>query len=156
VRRRELVLAAAAAALARPAAAAAQTGEPAVLRRLIMREEAAAEAQRSRAAPSVFALATDEADHAASLRTHLAALGNPQPPPGRPEHDAQARRVLEAEGAGLLDAAIALEASLLASYEQALRTITEPSILRTAATIMAGHAQHHALLRLRGGLDPFP
>jgi Ferritin-like domain len=150
------MVAGAAAALARPARAAAQTGEPAVLRRLIVREEAAADAQRSRAAPSVFALATDEDDHAAALRTELAALGNPQPAPGRPEHDAAARRLLEADGADLLDAAIALEASLLASYEQALRTITEPSILRTAATIMASHAQHHALLRLRAGLDPFP
>jgi hypothetical protein len=156
VRRRELVLAAAAAALARPAAAAAQVGEPAVVRRLIVREEAAAEAQRSRAAPGVFALASDEADHAAALRTLLAALGNPLPAPGSPEDDAAARAVKEADGARLLDAAIALEASLLAGYEHALSVITEESVLRTAASIMAGHAQHHALLRLRAGLDPFP
>ena len=156
MRRRELLLAAAGAALARPAAAAAQTRESAALRRLIVREEAAAEAQRGRAAPAVFALATDEADHAAALRTHLAALGNPLPALGKPEDDAAARAVQEADGADLLDAAIALEASLLASYEQALTVITEESILRTAASIMAGHAQHHALLRLRAGLDPFP
>jgi hypothetical protein len=155
VRRRELLLAAAAAALARPAAAAGQGGEPAVLRRLIAREEGAARAQRSHAAPRVYALATDEANHAAALRTHLAALGIPQPPEAA-ELDEHARRVLEADGASVLEAAIALEVSLVASYEQALRIIGEPSILRTAATIMAGHAQHHALLRLRAGLDPFP
>ena len=154
MRRRELVLAATAAALARPAAAAAQTGESAVLRRLIVREEAAAEAQRSRSAPGVFALASDEADHAAALRTHLAALGNPLPAPGKPEDDAAARAVQEAGGAGLLDAAIALEASLVDAYRAALRKLAEPSIARTAASILAGHAQHRTQLRVEAGRDP--
>jgi hypothetical protein len=54
----------------------------------------------------------------------------------------------------VLPAAIALEAALLAAYRDALVALAEPSILRTAATIAAAHAQHAALLRLAGGRDP--
>jgi hypothetical protein len=157
--RRDLLAAAAAAALVRPTAASAAelAGDPAILDRLIAREEAAAFAYRGHARPAVFALAADEADHARALRTQLAALSHEGPP--APERaaalDAPARRVAAARGESALVAAIALETSLLAAYRDALLRFAEPSILRTAATIMASHAQHRARLRLRAGLDPF-
>jgi Ferritin-like domain len=155
VTRRDLIAAAAAAVLVRPAPATAAEpeGDPGIVARLIAREEAASSAYRGHARPAVFALAADEADHARALRTQLAALGHEGP--RAPEVDARARRVADARGGAVLAAAIALEESLLAAYRDALLHLVEPSILRTAATIMASHAQHRARLRLRAGLDPF-
>jgi Ferritin-like domain len=150
-RRRDLLVAAAATMLVRPAAAAAQLeGDPAILARLIAREDAAAFAYRDQANPGVFAIAAHEAAHAKALRTQLAALGHEGPPaPAQPtELDEPARRVAGARGESVLSAAIALEESLLAAYRDAVLNLAEPSILRTAATIMASHAQHHALLGL--------
>jgi hypothetical protein len=160
MRRRELVLAAAAALVgARPAAAAAAGGDVdvAVLQRLIGREEAAALAQRRAAVLPVAGLAGHEADHAKVLRTDLFALGGKVPPaPGDGAAlDPAARRLAEAEPAGRVDAAIALEASLLAAYTEALLELQEPNVVRTAASIMASHAQHEALLRRAAGRDPF-
>jgi hypothetical protein len=147
VGRRELLVAAASAALVRPAPAAAEVDrDPAILAGLVALEEAAAFAYRTQARPAVFALAAHETAHAEALRTHLAALGRegPRAPRTAAELDAPARRVVKA---GDLSAAVALEESLLAAYRDALAAIVEPSILRTAATIMASHAQHRALLR---------
>jgi hypothetical protein len=135
VRRREVLLAAAGVALARPAVAGAAEGE--VLDRLILREEAAALAYEQR---GMDLSARHAAEHAKALRTHVAALGRAGPAP--------------ATAASRIDAPLALERSLLVAYEDALGALAEPSILRTAATIAASHAQHLALLRREAGLDP--
>jgi Ferritin-like domain len=151
VRRRDLVLAAAAAALARPGTAAAAAGDLEIVERLIVAEQGAAFAYRLRPG---FALHEDK--HARALRSQLSALGRagPEPPQDPSELARPARRVVEAGDGAVLDAQIELEASLLAAYREALVELVEPSILRTAATIAASHAQHHALLRRDAGLDP--
>jgi len=141
--------------LARPAAAAAQDGDPAIVGRLIAREESAAFAHRT--AVPIAGLAAHEAAHAKALRTHLAALGRDGPPPPRDaaQLDGPAQRVVGASGpVATLDAAIAMEARLLDVYAAAMHALAEPSILRTAATILASHAQHHALLLREAGRDP--
>jgi hypothetical protein len=148
VRRREVLAGAALAVLARPAAAVAQRTDEAVLLRLVAREEAAMEAYEADPAPG---LRRDESDHAAALRTHLDALGRRPAPKGL---DAPARRVAEASGDARVDAAIALEASLVETYSAALLDLEAPGVLQTAATILAGHAQHLARLRMLAGRDP--
>jgi hypothetical protein len=159
VRRRDLVLAAAGAALARPAAAAAALeGDPAILGRLIAREQAAAFAHRmaSTAVVEAAGFGAHEHAHARALRTHLAALGRegPEPPLSAAGLDRDARALAEAAGrAAILDAGIALEASLVAEYGAALRELAEPSIAQTAASILAGHAQHRTVLRVAAGRD---
>jgi hypothetical protein len=153
-RRRALLLAVAGAALVRPAAAIAATdAEPAVLLRLVAREDAAAFAYRQAAPEPLPAVAAQEADHARALRTHLDALGRKAP--GDAALDPAARRLAEASDAGRVDAAIALEASLVEDYSDALGELAEPGVLQTAATILASHAQHHARLRHAAGRDPF-
>jgi hypothetical protein len=155
VRRRELVLAAAGAVLAgRPAAAAgAVDRDPEILDRLVAREDAAAFAYRERV---VVAAAELHESHAKALRTQIAALGRagPAPPRDTGDLDAPARRLAEAPDGVVWQPVIALEESLLADYEDALRRLVEPSILRTAATIAASHAQYLALHRREAGLDP--
>jgi hypothetical protein len=155
VGRRGLLVAAAGALLARPALARGQGGDARVLARLIEREEAAAFAHRA----ARTGHADDEAAHAAALRTQLAALGlrGPEPPTATAELSGAARRLA---GAGappaVLDAAIAMEASLISAYARALEVLAEPAILQTAATILASHGQHRALLRRKAGRDPLP
>jgi hypothetical protein len=149
-RRRELVLAAAGALLVAPARAAADDRDPELLLDLVAREDAAALAYR-RAAPEPLAgIAAQEADHGKALRTMLDAFGLKPPPV---ELDAPARRVVEAPGE--LEAAIALEASLIEAYSAALPELMAEGVLQTAASILASHAQHHARLRSLAGLDPF-
>jgi Ferritin-like domain len=151
-RRRELLLAAAGALLVRPARAVAADRDPELLLELAAREDAAALAYE-RAAPEPLAgIAAQEADHAAALRTMLDAFGRKAPPAAL---DAPARRLAEAPGDGKLDAAIALEASLIEDYQAALLDFEEEGVLQSAASIMASHAQHHARLRSQAGLDPF-
>jgi hypothetical protein len=156
MRRRDLLLAGLAAALARPARALAQDHDGDVIKPLIAREEAAAFAYRGavpRGAPDLAALA---ADHAKALRTELQALGRGTSPVSADRIDAPARRLAEASTpAARLDAAIALEADLVATYREAVLALTEPGILRTAATILAGHSQQHAVLARLAGRDPF-
>jgi len=145
VRRRELLAAATAAVLVRPATAvAAADGTADILRRLIALEDAAALAYRDAALGAVPGIAGHEADHAKALRTDLEALGgrSPSAPAGA------------APVAGL-DAAIALEADLIAAYRKALVELDEPGLLPTVATILASHSQHHALLLRAAGRDPF-
>ena len=147
--RRELALAAAAAVLARPAAALAATDEPAILTGLIEREQAAAFAYaRAARAP----LAAQEDEHARALASELAAMGIEAPPKPRAasELDPAARRALR----GGTEEAIALEQSLLDAYESAIRGLEQPQVLQTAATVMASHAQHLAMLRREAGRDP--
>ena len=142
--RRDVIGAAALAALAAPASARAQRSDIAVLIKLVAREEAAAKAYGTGAGELLPRLYGDERDHAAALRTHLDALGRRPAPRGL---DAPARRVVEAAGDERLDAAIDLETSLVEEYAAALADIADPSVLQTAATILASHAQHLARMR---------
>jgi hypothetical protein len=148
MRRRELLVAAAAAALVRPAAAAAAGNDPAdVLERLIALEDAAALAYRGAPAAVLAAvpgLAEQEADHAKALRTDLEALGGRAP-----------NAPADVEPVTGFGAAIALEADLITGYGQALLDLDELGILPTVGTILASHAQHHALLLRAAGRDPF-
>jgi hypothetical protein len=159
VRRRELLLAGAAALLARPATALAEAtldenGD--VIKPLIAREEGAQFAYRGASPSGAPALARNAADHAAALRTELQALGRGTTPITADQLDPLARRVADAPTASArLDAAIALEADLVRTYRAAVLRLTEPGILQTAATILAGHAQQHALLARLAGRDPF-
>jgi hypothetical protein len=161
VRRRELLVAGAGALLARrPAAALAaatldQNGD--VIKPLISREDGAAIAYRGGALPAgAPPLARFAADHAAALRTEFQALGRGVAPLTADQLDPAAQRVLDASGRrARLDAAIALEADLVVAYRAAVLRLTEPGILQTTATILAGHAQQHALLARLAGRDPF-
>jgi Ferritin-like domain len=139
--RREVIAAAGLVALAAPATARAQRSDIAVLIRLVAREEAAAKAYGAGRGVAVESLYSDELAHSEALRTHLDALGRRPAPRGL---DAPARRLVEAEGDDRLEAAIALETSLVDEYSAALADIADPSILQTAATILASHAQHLA------------
>jgi Ferritin-like domain len=141
LRRRDVIAAAALAALATPATARAQRSDIAVLIRLVAREEAAAKVYGAGAGVVVENLYGDELEHAAALRTHLDALGRR---PASRGLDAPARRLMEAEGDARLEAAIDLETSLVEEYSAALTDIADPSVLQTAATILASHAQHLA------------
>jgi hypothetical protein len=124
--RREAVLAGAAALLARPAAARARRRDDGdILVDLIAREE--------RAALAGGEFATQESEHAAALRTHLDALGRPLPEP-----------IAEA---GPRQAPAGREQDLIGAYRRALAELDEPSILRTAGTILASHAGHLVLAR---------
>jgi Ferritin-like domain len=148
VKRRELIAAGGLALLVRPASASAQRSDTAVLIKLLAREEAAAEVYGA-GKGVVVAAYSDELAHAAALRTHLDALGRRPAPRGL---DPPARRLMKAEGDARLEAAIALEQSLVDDYAAALADIADPSALQTAATILASHAQH--LARLRAGELP--
>ena len=148
MRRRELIAAGALALLARPASASAQRSDIAVLIKLLAREEAAADVYGAGKAV-VVPMYSDELAHTEALRTQLDALGRRPAPGGL---DAPARRLMEAEGDARLDAAIALEQSLVDEYAEALTDIADPGVLQTAATILASHAQH--LARLRAGQLP--
>ena len=120
-------------ARAAPAGAAPVDDDGDVLIRLIAREEEAAAARTG-------ARAGHERDHARALRALLDALGR-QAPPGPAAADDRPEE--------------ALERALIADYEAALLELHDPSILRTAGTILASHSQHRARVRLEAGLDPF-
>lgn len=148
MRRREVIAGVAAIVLARPAVALGQRSDEAVLVRLVGREEAAVVAYAS----EPFAgLRADEEEHVAALRTHLDALGRRPAPKGL---DPVARRVVESSGRGRLEAAIGLETSLVEAYSAALLDLEATGVVQTAATILASHAQHLALLREQAGMDP--
>jgi glycine cleavage system pyridoxal-binding protein P len=159
VRRRELLLAGAGALLAHPAralAAATLDSSGDIIKPLIAREESAEFAYRGALPRGAPPLARTAHDHAAALRTQLQALGRGTPPITADQVDPLARRVEQASSArDRLDAAIALEADLVRTYREAVIKLTEPGILQTAATILAGHAQQHALLARLAGRDPF-
>jgi Ferritin-like domain len=146
--RRGALAAAALAALAVPATARAQRSDIAVLIKLVAREEAAAEAYGAATGELLPRIYNDELDHAAALRTHLDALGRRPAPRGL---DAPARRV--AEAGDRVGPAIALEETLVRDYSAALADLDDPSVLQTAATILASHAQHLARLRAVGQED---
>jgi hypothetical protein len=144
IRRRELLAAAGVAVLARPAAAAAQGGEgdPSILARLIAAEEEAALAHRLGGSGH----GADEREHAMALRTLLAAFGReaPEGPESAEDLAGAAGRLAAGRTPA---AAVALEDELLATNAAALLEIREESVLRTAASILASHAQRKALLQ---------
>ena len=147
-RRREFLAAATALALVAPARAVAADRDPELLLELFAREDAAATAYRRRAEP-LAGLTAQTADHVAALRTTLDGFGRT---PGRAPLDAVAARYAEDGG---LDAAIALEASLVEAYSAAVFDLVAAGALQTAASILASHAENHARLCSRAGRDPF-
>jgi hypothetical protein len=157
IRRRHLLLGAAA-LLVRPAAAAAATldHDGDVIKPLIAREEGAEFAYRGAVPPGAPDLRANAGDHAKALRTEFQALGRGTAAITAADLDAPARALAEAgTREEQLRAAIALEASLVADYRRAVLQLSEPGIVQTAATILAGHAQQHALLLRISGGDPF-
>ena len=52
-------------------------------------------------------------------------------------------------------AALAYERSLIDGCARSLAALEHPNTVRTVATVMAGHAQHAALLERRAGIAPF-
>jgi hypothetical protein len=158
VRRRDLLAAGAAALLVRPAATMGATldHDGDVIKPLIAREEGAEFAYRGAVPPGAPDLGAHAKDHAAALRTEFQALGRGTSPITFAQLDAPARRLAEAgTAAERLDAAIALEADLVSAYRAAVVALSEPGILKTAATILASHSQQHALLARLAGRSPF-
>jgi hypothetical protein len=147
LRRREVVAAALAASLARPALAAAEDRDGDIIKHLIAREEAAAYAYRGLRLPGLIDPAAQDTDHSKALRTELQALGRGTAPISADDVDTAARRLAEASDRDQrLAAAKDLEADLIADYRSAVIAIFEPGILKTVATILACHAQRHALV----------
>jgi hypothetical protein len=159
MRRRELVLAGAAALLVRPTAALAtatldRDGD--IIKPLIAREEGAEFAYRGALPEGASVFGRYAKEHAAALRTEFQALGRGTAPITADQLDEPARRLAEAgTREEQLDAAIALEADLVAAYRRAVLELSEPGILKTAATILAGHSEQHALLLRIAGRTPF-
>ena len=158
MRRRELLAAGAAALLVRPAAALGATldHDGDVIKPLIGREEGAEFAYRGAVPAGAPDLGANAKDHAAALRTQFQALGRGTAPITIEQLDAPARRLADAgTPAARLDAAIALEADLVAAYRAAVIALSEPGIIETVATILASHSQQHALLVRLAGRNPF-
>jgi hypothetical protein len=156
--RRTLLAGVAALVLARAAPAAARgPGEGEALTRLIRNEQAAAYVYRTAGLGGLAAaLADQDAERARALASQLEGLGFPIPEPvtGRGGLPAAALAVLDARGPGGLRAAIAYEQTLIDACAAALGELEEPNVIRTVATILAGHAQHQSLIRREAGLDP--
>ena len=148
---------AAALALGPAAAAARGTGEGAALTALARAEEESAYVYRTTGSGHILSLAEQEDEHAKALAVQLEALGLPSPQParGRDGLPPAALRVFGARGSeARLRAAIAWEQALIDGCARRLAALEEPGAIRTVATIMAGHAQHQAMLRRLAGLDP--
>jgi hypothetical protein len=102
------------------------------------------------------ALADQDLERARALASQLEALGMPLPGPrrGRDGLPAAALAVLDARGNAALRAAVAYEQTLIDGCAAALHALEEPNVIRTVATVLAGHAQHQALIRREAGEDP--
>jgi hypothetical protein len=155
--------AAAVAALVGPARAGAATApsEPATMRSLLVREDAAAAAYARVGATTGHALlkriARIDRQHAQALRVGLEALTVPPapPPPQAESGDPLAARLAQALGTpAALDAAITLEQELVAAYVAAARSLVDAGLLQTVATIAGSHAQQLAALRAAAGRPP--
>ena len=145
--RRDLLLITTAALVARPQMGWGEDRDGDIVKALIAREEAAAYAYRGLRFEGTPDIAAHDGDHARALRTELQALGRGTTPISAADLDPAARRLAEAPTAkARLQAAIALESDLVATYQDAVLDLVEPGILQTAATILASHAQHRALL----------
>jgi hypothetical protein len=152
---------AAAAGVARPALATAAPSEPAAIRSLIRREDAAAAAYALAAEATGDALlqrlAGIDARHAHVLRVGLESLTVP------PKHRAPHAEQAEPAAARLAAArttrsaraeAITLEQELLAAYVDSARSLDDAGLLQSVATIAASHAQALAALRDAAGRPP--
>jgi hypothetical protein len=145
--RRAFLAAAGAAALALgPGAAAASAldrkkgaDEPGALTALLVAELHAAYAH-GRTGRLVLARHNDE--HAKALASLLDALGRKIP--AAPSSPAQLGPIASAATSGRRADAIRLERALLDLCRQRLTDLGDPNMVRTVATIMAGHAQHLA------------
>jgi hypothetical protein len=124
-----------AALLGRPASALA--GQPAADRTadalvaLVAREYAAAAGYREAGGELFERLAANCDAHVRALRSQLESVGRepPQPPPAADVGDG-----------------IALERDFVAAYRRSLGDLYDSATKRTAATVMAGHAQHLVVL----------
>ena len=147
-----------AAATLRPAPARAAADEGTVLLGLWRREMGAALAYGEvlHADPVFAQLRSHEVDHAAALATLLASVGHPTPPPPREpgDLDVAAERLAGAgaQRAAVLAAAVAVEQSLVETYQAALPALVAEKIAMSAATILASHAQHLFTLRYAAGV----
>jgi hypothetical protein len=158
LRRRDLLAAGAAALLVRPTVAAGATldHDGDVIKPLIGREEGAQFAYRGAVPAGAPDLGASAKEHAAALRTEFQALGRGVEPITAAQLDAPTRRLAEAgTPRERLDAAIALEADLVATYHAAVVALSVPGIVETVATILASHAQQHAVLARLAGRNPF-
>ena len=156
--RRALLAGAAALALGSAAPAAARgRDEGDALTALVRAEEDAAYVYRTaRLGGLATALAEQDAERSRALASQLEALTLPIPGPtrGRDGLPAAALAVLEARGTAALRAAAAYEQTLIDGCAEALPLLEEPNIVRTVATVLAGHAQHQALILREAGEDP--
>lgn len=102
------------------------------------------------------ALADQDLERARALATQLEALAMPIPGPvrGRDGLPTAALAVLDARGNAALRAAVAYEQRLIDGCTDALDALEEPNVIRTVATVLAGHAQHQALIRREAGEEP--
>src|SRR4051794_37638106 len=95
-------------------------------------------------------MAGQDGEHVKALATLLGALGLavPGPTASRDALGPAGRAVLDAAGdAERRQAAIAFEQALMDGCAGRLAALDDPGMVRTVATIMAGHAQHQLLLR---------
>ena len=153
MRRREALVAAVAALAATAPAARAQDPDLDLTRRLLARERAAARAYAEAAAvlPEARRLAVQDADHARVIATYIEAFGAQAPPQSRPPLDPLAARLAAARDRR---AALALEADLIALYENATKMIAEPNTAAAVGRVLASHVQQQVLLARRAGRDP--
>ena len=155
---RRALLAGAVLALSRAAPAGARTrGEGEALTTLVQAEQDAAYVYRTAGLGGLAtALADQDVERARALGSQLEALAMrlPGPTRGRDGLPAAALAVLDARGNAALRAAVAYEQTLIDGCADALGALEEPNVVRTVATVLAGHAQHQALLRREAGDDP--
>jgi hypothetical protein len=155
--RRALLAGAAALALGSAGPAAARgRDEGDALTALVRAEEDAAYVYRTaRLGGLAAALAEQDAERARALATQLEALALPIPGATRDRDGlpAAALAVLDARGDGALRAAADYEQTLIDGCADALPLLEEPNTVRTVATVLAGHAQHQALIRREAGGD---
>lgn len=100
-----------------------------------------------------------EQEHADELTTSLRSLGGTEPPP--PQGPADVDEVVEGlrdvrSQADVLSFLIELETAAVAAYFDAQAKLTEPKLLQTGASIMAGEGQHLVVLRQTAGREPLP
>lgn len=148
-----------AAALALGPAAAGARGphEGAALAALARNEEVSAYVYRTAGVGGpAGVLSEQEGEHARALAVHLESLGLPEPErvTGPEALTSTARQVIETDAGERVGAAIEWEQELIESCAEHLAALEEPNVIRTVATIMAGHAQHQAALRRLAGQDP--
>jgi hypothetical protein len=147
---------AAALALTPARASARGADESAVLTKLARAEQDAVFVYSNAAVAQIGGLlAGHDLEHVRALATHLQALGMPIPAArrGRAGLGPEALAVLEArDPRARFRAALAYERALVDGCARSLASLEHPNTVRTVATVMAGHAQHAALLERRVGI----